>query len=291
MTHQANHLLRIIGVLALAALLGACSAIKLGYNNLDDVAYWWLDGYLDFTDAQAPRVREDIARIHLWHRHTELPRLADMLHRMEQAASGEVTPAQACGFVDEIRERLQAAAERAEPAVVALAMSLEPAQLQHLERRYRKNDAEYRKEWLALTPAEQRDKRFHQVVGRSEMIYGHLGDEQRAVVRQQLEQSVFDAARVLAERQRRQQDALKTLRLVTAPGVTMPQARALMRGYLERSQQSPDPGWRAYQEALIQEGCRAFAAAHASTTPAQREAAVRRLRAYQRDLRELAAQK
>jgi hypothetical protein len=32
-------------------------------------------------------------------------------------------------------------------------------------------------------------------------------------------------------------------------------------------------------------------ALHASTTAAQREAAVRRLRAYQRDLRELAAQR
>jgi hypothetical protein len=288
---QAFNLVRIIGVLALAAMLGACSAIKLGYNNLDDVAYWWLDSYLDFTDAQSPRVRADLAHLHLWHRSTELPRLADMLQRMEQMVAGEAAPAQACAFVAEIRERLDAAAERAEPAVVSLAMSLEPAQLQHLERKYRKNDTEYRKEWLELTPGEQKDKRFKQVIDRSEMIYGRLGDEQRAVVRQQLDQSVFDPRRILAERERRQQDALQTLRKVTAPGVSVAEARTLMRGYLERSQNSPDPAWRAYQDALIQEGCRSFAAAHAATTPSQRETAVRRLRAYQRDLRELAAQK
>lgn len=40
----------------------------------------------------------------------------------------------------------------------------------------------------------------------------------------------------------------------------------------------------------MQEGCRSFEAVHQSTTPAQRDQAVRRLRTYQRDLRDLAAQ-
>ena len=69
------------------------------------------------------------------------------------------------------------------------------------------------------------------------------------------------------------------------------EARRLLRGYLDRVLESPDAGYRAYQEALIQESCRSFAATHNATSPAQREAAVRRLRAYQRDLRELAAQR
>ncbi len=51
---------RIICLLGLAAALAACSAIKLGYNNIDDVAYWWLDSYVDFSDEQTPRVREDL---------------------------------------------------------------------------------------------------------------------------------------------------------------------------------------------------------------------------------------
>ena len=64
-----------------------------------------------------------------------------------------------------------------------------------------------------------------------------------------------------------------------------------MRGYIERFQASPDQRYRAYQEALIQEGCRHFAALHNSTTPEQRQgAAVRRLRAYQQIVIELTAQ-
>src|SRR5207245_8249679 len=67
-------LARIIVLLTLVTGLAACSAIKLGYNTLGEVAYWWLDSYIDFTDAQAPLVRQDLARLHAWHRHEELPR-------------------------------------------------------------------------------------------------------------------------------------------------------------------------------------------------------------------------
>ena len=66
------------------------------------------------------------------------------------------------------------------------------------------------------------------------------------------------------------------------------EARTLMRGYLERSLNSPDPVYRRYQDTLWQEGCRGFATAHNTTTPAQRDVAVRRLKAYQRDALELA---
>jgi hypothetical protein len=284
-----RQLVRIIGVLALAVVLSACSAIKLGYNSLTDVAYWWLDGYFDFSDTQAPRVREDLARLHAWHRANELPRLAEMLARMEQLAPGPVTAAQACGFVGEAQERLTTALAQAEPAAVVLAADLAPRQLRHLQRKYEDNNRNYRKEWIDLHPVDRADKRFKQALERIEMIYGRLDEPQRAVLRQAVADSVFDPQRILAERQRRQQDLLQTLRKLHGPAVPAADARALLRGYLERVVNSPNPAYRQYQQALVEEGCRTFAAVHESTTPEQRQQAVRRLRAYQRDLRELAA--
>ncbi|HSV47477.1 MAG TPA: DUF6279 family lipoprotein [Ramlibacter sp.] len=269
--------------------LAGCSAIKLGYNNLDALAYWWIDGYVDLTDEQAPRVREDIARLHQWHRAHELPKIGAVLARLEQMLPGDIAPAQACTLVAPVRERLRASADRAEPAAVTLALDLGPEQLRHLERRYRKNNAQYRKEWLEPAPAELRDKRLQLLLERGEMVYGRLDEPQRAALRAQLEQSGYDAPRVLAERLRRQQDALQTLGKLAGQPVALAEARALVRGYVDRLEHSPDPAWRQYQEAQIQEGCRLFAALHNSTAPAQREAGVRRLRAYQRDLRELAA--
>ncbi len=284
-----SSLARIIGLLALALALAACSAVKLGYNNLAEVGYWWLDGYFDFADSQDQRVREDLARLHAWHRGAELPRYGELLQRMERLAPADLVPAQVCAFEPELRERFQAVAERAEPAVVTFAISLTPAQLQHLERKYARNNADYRREWLRLTPGELRDKRVKQLLERFEMIYGDLGEAQRNVLRQQVERTPFDAQRVLAERERRQRDTLETLRKVTAPGVSLDEARALMRGLLQRGLRSPDPAYRAWQEAAVQEFCSTLAVVHNSTTAAQRESAVRRLRAYQRDVGELSA--
>lgn len=108
------------------------------------------------------------------------------------------------------------------------------------------------------------------------------------MLRQALAQSSFDAKRLLAERERRQKDMLQTLGKVTDPATPAAEVRLLMRGYLERAVQSPDLAYRRYQEALLQESCRQFSLVHASTTPAQRDQAARRLRAYEKDLRELA---
>lgn len=282
---------RIIGGALLVLALSACSALKLGYNNVQDIAYWWLDGYLDFDDAQSVRVRDDLARLHQWHRTVELPKLAQLLSRLEQQAAGDITPAQACEVITAVQERADALARQAEPAVVALARSVSPEQLRHLESRYARNDAQWRADWIQISPAERRDKRLKLVVERSEMIYGRLEEPQRTALRAQLDASAFDVQRVFVERQRRQQDALDTLRRVNAPGVTAEQARDWMRAYLERAQRSPDAGYRAYQQAMLQEGCRLFAAGHNASTPAQREVAVQRLRAYQRDLRELSTQR
>ncbi|MEO7391113.1 MAG: DUF6279 family lipoprotein [Ramlibacter sp.] len=285
----AEALRRIIGLLAIAAALAGCSAVKLGYNNLDDIAYWWLDSYVDFSDEQSTRVREDLTRLHAWHRAQELPPLIGVLRDMEQLAPGDVTSAQACAVVQKVRERLSAAADRAEPAAVTMAMGLTPEQLLHLQRKHEKNDAEFRKQWIRPPPGEQKEKRFDQFLERSEMLYGKLEEVQRAAIRQVVEQSAFDPGQALAERRRRQQDILQTLKKLTASPLAMVDARTLMRGLFERAQEPADPEARRYQQALIDQGCRNMSTLHNSTTPAQRESAVRRLRAYQQDLRDLMA--
>lgn len=240
---------RIIGVLLAAAALGACSAIKLAYNNLPTVSYWRLDAYLDFNGAQTPKVRDELEQLLAWHRQNELPRIASLLQEAQALAPGEVTPAQVCAMTDRIRERLLAVTERAEPAGTELALSLSESQLQQLERKYAKINAEYRKGWLERTPAQVQEKRYDRALDRAEDFYGRLTDEQRDLLKQQAAQSVFDPRLTDAERRRRQQDAL----------------------------------------AVLQEGCRNTAALHNSTTASQRAQAVRRLQAYQEDLRQLAA--
>lgn len=275
-------------LLTVVAGLAACSAVRLGYNTLGDLAYWWLDSYLDFTPQQASRVREDLARLHQWHRTEELPRFEQMLQRMEQLVPQDVSPEQACNFMTELRERLLAVARQSETAAVPLAAGLQADQLQHLQHKYDKNNADYTSEWVRLGPAEQKEKRYRQFLDRAEMIYGRLDEPQRQELRRDVDRSIFEPKRILAERRRRQQDALQTLGRIVRERVPFDEARLMLRGYFDRALTPPGAGARAYQDALVAEGCRHFAILHNSTTPEQREAAVRRLRAWQRDLRELA---
>jgi hypothetical protein len=282
-------LARIIGVLLVAAALGACSTIKLAYNNLPELSYWWLDAYVDFDGSQTPKVRDELAQLLSWHRQNELPRVLGVLQEAQALAPRDVTAAQACRMADQIRERLLAVTERAELAGTELALSLTEAQLQQLERKYAKNNAEYRKEWLDRSRAEVQEKRYEKFLDRLEDFYGRLTPEQRELVRQQVAQSVFDPRLAGSERRQRQQEALALLRGFNATKPPPAEARAAIHAYVMRIADPPPGPWRDHQQALLQEGCRNLAALHNATSASQREQAVRRLQAYQDDLRQLVA--
>jgi hypothetical protein len=281
----------IILVLALSLGLSACSAIKLGYTTLPEIAFWWLDGYADFSEDQRPQVRRELARLQDWHRRQELPRLVEILARMERMAAGEVTPRQACEVVAQVRLRIAAVADGAAAGAGALAPTLTARQLRHIDRKYRSRNEDFARDWVERPAAQWQEKRYEQMLDRLETVYGGLEAHQRAVLRSAIERSMYDPARVLAERQRWQLDVLLALRRAAAPDAAPAEGGALLLGALQRMQRPPDAGERAWREALIEEGCGIFSAVHATTTPAQREQAARRLRAYQRDLAELAGAK
>jgi hypothetical protein len=282
-------LARIIGVLLVAAALAACSTVKLAYNNLPELSYWWLDAYLDFDDSQTPKVRDELAHLLSWHRQNELPRVLGVLQEAQALAPSDVTAAEACRMADQIRERLLAAVEHAEPAGTELALSLTDAQLQQLERKYAKNNAEYRKEWLDRSATHVQEKRYEKFLDRLEDFYGRLAPQQRDLVRRQVAQSVFDPRMADAERRQRQQEALALLRGFNAAKPPAAEARAAIHAYVMRIAEPPPGLWREHQQALLREGCSNLAALHNSTSTSQREQAARRLQAYQDDLRQLVA--
>ena len=280
---------RIIGLLSVTLALGGCSAMKLGYQNLPHLAQWWLNGYVDFDHSQAARVRDDLDQLHAWHRTTELPGIAQLLQQVEQLAAADVTPAQVCALEPPLRLRWAALRQRAEPMLARHALTLTAAQLQHLERKYARNNREYTREWIQASPAERVDKRLKQVVERAERVYGHLDDRQRALLREQLQASRHDPAIILAERRRRQQDTLAVLGRLAGQAVPQEAAVQALRGLMDRYADSPDSQYRAFVQDLRQETCRLVASLHNATSPQQREHAVRRLQGWQRDAAELSS--
>ncbi|WP_427914685.1 DUF6279 family lipoprotein [Ramlibacter sp. MMS24-I3-19] len=282
--------LRIIGLLSLVLALSGCSAVQFGYNSLGQLGYWWLDGFFDFDAAQGAAVRDDLARIHAWHRANELPLYGQVLQRLERMVPADVTPAQVCGLEPELRARADALRVRIEPALTAHALTMQPSQIEHLERKYQQRNRDYEKEWVRLSPADLVDKRLEQFAGRAEILYGRLDDDQRDALRQQLQGSRFNPVTVLALKRRNQQAVLALLRRFSTHKVDIPQARAAVRSVLDEVMAPSEPALSTYVGAMRQEICAISAALHNSTRPSQREHAAKRLRGWQRDVAELSAQ-
>lgn len=279
---------RALLVLALAALLAACTAARFAYNQAPQFSYWWLDSHFDFDDTQSEQVRGDIETFFAWHRREELPAVADLLRQWQAMAARDLTAAEVCAQFDTVRARLTLTGERLIDPFARLAPRLDPAQLEHLQRRQARSNEEFERDFLRGSPEQRLQRRLDQAVSRSEMFYGSLSEAQRALVRRWLAESPWDAQRTQAERQRRQADLLQTLRRIQAEPA---QARPALQAHLQRLQHSPTPGYQAHSDAGVRHGCAQFAALHNSTTPEQRQRAVRELQSYERDMEVLSAQR
>jgi hypothetical protein len=281
----------IIGVLGLAlGLLGGCSALRLGYSQAPELAYWWLDGYVDFTEAQTPQVRESLDAWFKWHRATQLPDYAALLSKGQAQVLDPTTPTQACQWYQEISVRFDVAFERALPAVAKIVQTASAHQLQRLERRFVKTNEELQSDFAQSDPEERAKVSAKRVLDRAEFFYGKLDDAQRETLTKALPASPFDADVWIAERKARQQDLLQTVKRLIAERADIERVQAAVRVLVERSRRSPREAYRAYQQRLTQHNCALAAQIHNLSTPAQRKVAAQKLRGWEDDLRALAGE-
>ena len=119
-----RRIIRLLMAATVLALLGGCSAIKLAYNNLPDLGYWWVDSYADLNEVQSLQLRADMASLHAWHRRNELPRIADLLQQVQKSAIADTTPEQVCSLYGDIRSRFDAVVDHL--AEIASGMKMGP---------------------------------------------------------------------------------------------------------------------------------------------------------------------
>jgi len=280
----------IAAVCLVLALLGGCGMLRLGYGQADLFVFRWLDGYADFEDAQAVRVREALDRWFGWHRRTQLPDYADLLLRIEAEVREDTSADRVCGWWSQVRGRIDTALDAAVPSFAELGASLKPEQLAHIERRYAKANIEYREEYLQPEERRRVSETAKRVAGRAERLYGELDDAQRTRLVEWVRESPFDPVEVYAERLQRQREGLEVLSRLSREQLQPGAAEQAIRQWLETFERSPRPDYRARSEQLVRHNCALAAALHNATSPAQREKASRQLRNWAGDLRALAAE-
>ena len=290
----------------LLGVLGACSALRIGYGQAPDLLYWYLDGYVDFNDNQTPKVREALTQYMAWHRRTQLPDYANQLARAQAEVLADTSAARVCEWQAELLTRANAAFEHAVPAVAEFLVTVTPQQVQYLEKHQAKQNQEFRDDYLQPEPRKRTEVTLKRTLERAESLYGKLTDSQRTRIAEGLLRSPFDAEAWFAERRQRQQDALSLMRrwgggdaagrpagareqAGREPVQAQVQVQAALRAYVQGMASSPREPYRRYTERLNEFNCSFAAALHNTTSVAQRRAAAQKLAGWEGDARALAA--
>lgn len=279
----------IIGALALASLVGlaGCSALRVAYNTGPTLAWWWLNGYMDFASGQVPQVKASIERWFVWHRRTQLPAYVALLASARPHATEPLTPTAACQWYGRIMDALAPALARAVEQAADALPGIGEEQLRHLEQRYVKVLEEMRREYLQPDQDERLAASVKRALDRAEQVYGRLDEPQRKVIAEAVAASPFDPEAWLQERRRRQRDTLATARRLLADKTSRERRIAALAALAERSRHSPDPAYAAYQSQLTEYNCAFVARLHNAATPAQRLRAKATLEGWEDDLRAL----
>lgn len=284
--------LRIIAAATAVLLVTACSTVRLGYGQAHNALYWWIDGYADLNDAQSSRARQDIDRFMAWHASEELPRYADLLRQWQDIALQDTTAQVTCRQYDALQQAWQRIIARGSPALARLALQLDDAQMAHMQRHLAKSRESFAEDFLKGAPQRRLDRRTERLAERYEILYGDLSSSQVAMVREGLSLSPFDPAATLQERERQAQELIQMIRRwKSLPAGAEREAQATREANAWLMKRLPPSDTTVHPLAeVIRHGCSQYARLHNSTTPQQRQHAVRVLRDYEADLRSLAAQ-
>ncbi len=272
-----------------AVLLGGCSALRLAYDQGPMVTRWWLDSYLDFSDAQEPLVRLAVASWFDWHRSTQLTDYAQLLQRAQSEVMAPVQPEQLCRWGEDMRLRVERALERALPLAVEAARSLNTKQVDHLEAKYAKKNADYRKDFLQPKLEDRQEASLERAIDRAQTLYGRLEPGQKRWLAGQLKSVPFDAQAWYQQRTSQQQDIVRTLRQLVADRPDRERTLAMLNGLKQKWTFARRADASAQEQRVWQANCEWMAELHNSTTLSQRQHARDKLKGWEEDLRALAA--
>jgi len=279
--------LRTAPLLAVCAMLAACSSTRFAYNNADTALRFMASSYLDLDSAQAEEMRLRIAQFHEWHRANELPAYAALMRSAsERAARGITTEDVAWGLAG-VRARYRGlAAKAAEDAAPVLA-TLAPEQIAALERKFAENNQKFERKFLASDDEKRRRAQADRMLERFRDFAGDLTEGQEASIERFAIAHESHVALRFEDRLRWQRDAIAALK-------ARHQARELGRDLAEMFNK-PEPrrseafiladkAWDEDLGQLIVELDRTLSAK-------QRAHVVRRLSDYAKDFAVLAGEK
>jgi hypothetical protein len=274
----------------LVVVSAGCSSVRFTYHHGDTLMYWWLNSYLDLEDDQKPWVKQEIDKLFQWHRSTQLREYAAMLSNWQRQLAGTPTQADLLADYKDIKGKAEVLAMYAVPDMAELAREITPDQIAHIERKFAKNNDDFRKKYMSGDLEHQRQVRYQKAMDQLELWFGSFSRDQEAVLRRASDgrPNVNDV--MFQERKLRQQKILGLLRRVHQEKLnkeqTMAAVRDLMHDLLNRDQ---SPERKAFYDAYAEDTAKFIGTAIRIATPDQKAHAQQRMQGWINDFNALAA--
>ena len=291
MSQNGNRTISRLFLIALMAVLAACSSLRLAYNNGDTLLYWWLDGYVDLTSDQKGVVQKEIDKLFSWHRKTQLNDYVQILQTGQKQLAGNLTAADLQADYDDIKGRTQKLLLKAAPELAGLATSLEPDQIENLEKKFASNLDDFRKKNMKGDKEAQQKFRYKKSMEQFELWFGKFSKEQEEQIRKASDARPLDNEIWLNERKRRQNAILTLVRKVQqeklSKEATVPLINALIKDSFNRLDNSEH---KQFFEASEQGSLQLILTVVKIATPEQKAHAQKRMQGWIDDFRSLAAE-
>jgi hypothetical protein len=275
-------------LVGLVLLVQGCSSLQFGYNQAPTLGYWWLDSQLSLDGPQSDSVREALQQLQQWHRDKELADYAELLRRLQTQSASDTDAQQVCMLWGQVQHHMDRAMHQAIHLAAPLALQLKPQQLRHLLRHWEDKNEDWEKDWLDGTPQQRVRQRMDRATKYYSDFYGKLSEAQVELLRTQIQKSIWTPEWGRQDRLRRQQTLLAALQRLQS-GASVQQAQTQLQAVWQQWFMPPLAQDRQLYQSYTEQNCQHLAELHNSTSSVQRQRAVRRLKSYETDVRELMA--
>lgn len=272
---------RLLCLVALMAVVTACSTIRFSYNHGDTLLYWWLNAYIDIDGDQTDLVKKDIDNLFQWHRSTQLRDYAGLMNNMQRQLAGNPTQADLLADYRDIKARTELLAFKALPQLADLALSMKPEQVTQMEKKFASNNNDFRKKFMSGSVDDQQKARFKKSMEQFDLWFGSFSRDQEAQLRKASDARPLDNEIWLQERVLRQKKIVALLRRVQQDKLnkeqTMSAIHGLLREFFDRMEA---PERKAFFDAYVDNTTKFILTAIRIATPEQKAHAQKRMQGW-----------
>ncbi len=266
---------------------------RLGYSNGDTIAYWWLDGYVGFNNAQRPWVQQRIEAFFKWHRRNELKEYVKLLQTAQTRLKHPLTKELVLADYEEVTKCGDRLIDQIAPDMVDLVVSMDADNLEHLKQKFDSNNAKFRNDYLNGDVEDKQKYRYKMVMESAEYWFGDFSDQQEAIIRKASDQRPLNNELWAVDRIQRQLGLTDLIKRIQTEKPSREAAIEMLKSfvatnYVLRPGTSPD--MKAFFEASKEGVAQLTVVIVNLTTQKQKDHATARLQQWIDDLSELANQ-